>query len=68
MRIRVQKSRLSGKWIVCWPQFWPQFIKSFDSWSEAVSEVVEVLEFHRAWRRERSTRRFKAPSGVSDCE
>ena len=68
MRIRVQKSRLSGKWIVCWPQFWTQFIKSFDSWSEAVSEVVEVLDFHRAWRRERSTRRFKAPSGVSDCE
>lgn len=63
MRIRVQKSRLSGKWLV----FWPQFIKSFDSWSEAVSEVVEVLDFHRAWR-ERSTRRFKAPSGVSDCE
>lgn len=68
MRIRVQKSRLSGKWIVVWPQFWPQFIRSFDSWSEAVSEVVEVLDFHRAWRRERSTRRFKAPSGVSDCE
>lgn len=64
MRIRVQKSRLSGKWLV----FWPQVIKSFDSWSEAVSEVVEVLDFHRAWRRERSTRRFKAPSGVSDCE